>query len=64
MFVNSTGNLTEARKQAQANANYTGVPWAIYKDTSGNVRICRYSQRPDQYVEVVRVKRNSRTGER
>ena len=53
MFINSTGNITQARKQAQDNANQTGVPWAIYTDTSGNVRICRYSQRPDVCVEVV-----------
>lgn len=43
MYVNSTGNLTQARQIAQANADYTGVPWVIFTDTSGNLRAERQS---------------------
>lgn len=50
MFINSTGNITQARSQAEANANWTGVPWVIYTDTSGNVRICRQLKQPNQGV--------------
>lgn len=56
MFINSTGNITQAREQAQANANWTGVPWVIYTDTSGNVRVCRHSKKPNSFVEIVQPK--------
>ena len=56
MFINSTGNITQAREQAHANANWTGVPWVIYTDTSGNVRVCRHSKKPNSFVEIVQPK--------
>lgn len=34
--------LTQAKKQAQANADFFGIPYAIFTDTSGNMRIERY----------------------
>lgn len=36
----------KARKQAQANANTFGVPYAIFTDTSGNLRVERASKAP------------------
>ena len=54
MFNNSTGNLTKARAQAQGNANWFKAPFAIYTDTSGNVRVCRLSIAPKHaQVEIV-----------
>jgi hypothetical protein len=34
----------EAKKQAQDNANYMGVPWVAFFDTSGNARCERMTQ--------------------
>ena len=46
MMSNSTGNMTLARKQAQANANSFGVSYVIFCDTSGNLHIERESVAP------------------
>lgn len=56
MFVNSNGDINQARKQAQANANQTGVPWVIFTDTSGNYHAERQStgpKNPDVIREVI-----------
>jgi hypothetical protein len=34
-------DYAKARAQAQANANQTGVPWVVFTDTSGNLRVER-----------------------
>lgn len=32
-------SVTEAMKQARLNADYFGVPFVVFYDTSGNVRV-------------------------
>ena len=39
-------NMKHARRTAQANANYFGVPYVVFSDTSGNLRIERASIGP------------------
>lgn len=53
MFVNSKGDIGQARKQAKANANSSGEPWVIFTDTSSNVRIERQRTGPKEVIEVV-----------
>ena len=53
MYVNSTGNMTKAREIAQANADWTGEPWVIFTDCSGNVRVERQSGMPHDVTEIV-----------
>lgn len=54
MLVSTSGNLTHARSHAQENANVSGVPWVVFKDTSGNMRIERLArQSPDLIIEIV-----------
>jgi hypothetical protein len=53
MFVNSTGNLTQAREQAQKNANWTGVPWVVFTDTSGNTCIEKVQWAPGEVIEII-----------
>jgi hypothetical protein len=52
MYVNSNGNMGQAREQAQANADSSGVPWVIFKDSSGNLRVERQQSQQD-VIEVV-----------
>lgn len=49
-------SMTDASATAQANANRTGEPWAIFYDASGNLRIERYRHDSSSYdpVKVVR----------
>jgi len=37
--------LTQAKQNAQANANYSGKPYVVFSDTSGNLRIERYDEK-------------------
>ncbi len=46
MFV-SRLNLTEAKVQAQANANYFRVPYVVFTDTSSNLRVERKANQKD-----------------
>ncbi len=53
MFIRVGSDIVEARKQAKANANSTGEPWVIYRDTSGNCRVTRERTAPKEVSEVV-----------
>lgn len=39
-------NVAKARAQADANAAYFGVPFVVFTDTNGNVRVERESVAP------------------
>jgi hypothetical protein len=43
-------NLKEARERAQANADYFGVPFYVFTNTSGNYHVDRH--RPSQMDNV------------
>jgi hypothetical protein len=53
MFM-TNNNFSEAKANAQANANSFGIPYVIFKDTSGNTRVERLSSvnPPDPYTIV------------
>jgi hypothetical protein len=52
MFI--PGNdMVKARKQAQNNANFTGVPWVIFTDTNGNTCIEKLRWGPSNVLETV-----------
>lgn len=48
-------NFTEAKENAASNANWCGVPYAIFHDSSGNLHIERITSAPARadWIQVV-----------
>lgn len=49
-------NYTEAKRMAQANADYFGRPYVIFTDTSGNThveRLSSFSEEPKEPCKII-----------
>lgn len=51
--MRTSQDINKAREHAQANANFTGKPWVLFSDTSGNLNICRETQKPRDILETI-----------
>lgn len=54
MAFHSRNDIEGARRQAQANADEVGIPYIVFRDTSGNIQVERQREQAIDGMEVIR----------